>query len=98
MSNKVITGQLALTGSVQQLPSSGVLSAGVQLIGYSASESGIGISVSTNPSSNGAVDGTGDGLIIDPNLLSTPELIPVSDTDALYVNGAAGDVVSWIAW
>ena len=95
---RVITGQLVMSGSVQQLPSSGPLTQGVAFTMYSPSDGTPATSVSTNPATTGAIDGTGDGLLLIPNLITVASVIPVTDTNAFYVSGNSGDVLSWAAW
>jgi hypothetical protein len=95
---QVISGQLGLTGDVQQLPSSGPLTNGVIFSYYDPTgDITNSVSISTNPNTTGALDGTGDGLIMVPDYVIAP-VLAVRDTDAFYVKGASGCVLSWIAW
>ena len=90
---RVITGQLVMSGSVQQLPSSGPLTQGVAFTLYSPSDGTPATNVSTNPATTGA-----DGLLLIPNLITVASVIPVTDTNAFYASGNSGDVLSWVAW
>ncbi len=85
------TGQavIASTGTAVQLPSNAILN-GVLIYAKSTNTSFI---ILGGSSVTNIVDGTGNGHLLDPGATTSAA---VSNTDALYINGTAGDIVSFI--
>ena len=86
------TGQakIAVTGTAVQLGNNALLN-GVVIIAKSTNVADImvGSSGVTNTE-----DGTGNGVIISPG---SSVSIPVDNTNKIYFNGTAGDIISWAA-
>lgn len=82
-------GKIATTGTAVQL-SSHALTQGVAVTASAANAAPIVIGGSTVTN---VVDGTGAGVILAPGASAS---ISISNTNILYINGTAGDIVSFI--
>lgn len=86
----LVVGQakIAVTATAVQL-TAGALTNGVIITANPANTKPISIGPSTV---NNTTDGTGNGYILQPGASVS---FSVSDVSVLYINGTAGDIVSW---